>query len=72
MPGTITGYLVDTIRLRAKRYIGHNPAGGAMVIALLAICVLMKPSTRLSQEACFGVKRKMNACKNNFNSFLIL
>lgn len=31
-------YLGDVRSARAKRYIGHNPAGGAMVIALL-ICL---------------------------------
>lgn len=34
-PSTIIAYLKDMASLRAKRYIGHNPAGGAMVIALL-------------------------------------
>ena len=34
-PKTISGYLKDMVAFRAKRYIGHNPAGGAMVIALL-------------------------------------
>lgn len=34
-PATIFKYLKDTLALRARRYIGHNPAGGAMVIALL-------------------------------------
>lgn len=34
-PATVLGYLTDTIRRRARRYIGHNPAGGAMVAALL-------------------------------------
>lgn len=34
-PKIIFGYLKDMAALRAKRYIGHNPAGGAMVIALL-------------------------------------
>lgn len=34
-PSTVIAYLKDMIALRAKRYIGHNPAGGAMVIALL-------------------------------------
>lgn len=30
-------YLSDTLRLRARRYIGHNPAGGLMVIALIVL-----------------------------------
>lgn len=34
-PSAIWAYLKDTFYFRAKRYIGHNPAGGAMVIALL-------------------------------------
>lgn len=36
-------YVIDTFCLRAKRYIGHNPAGGLMIIMLifsLAITVL--------------------------------
>lgn len=34
-PATVIHYLKDELRLRAPRYVGHNPAGGAMVIALL-------------------------------------
>ncbi len=34
-PATIKAFLKDTLMLRAKRYIGHNPAGGAMVILLM-------------------------------------
>ena len=33
-PGEVIAYLVDLIRFRAKRYLGHSPAGGAMAIAL--------------------------------------
>lgn len=36
-PSRVIGYLADTARLRARRYLGHNPAGGAMVIALLLV-----------------------------------
>ncbi len=34
-PPTIIDYLKDMVKLRARRYVGHNPAGGAMVLALL-------------------------------------
>lgn len=34
-PKTVLTFLKDSLKLRAKRYLGHNPAGGAMVIALL-------------------------------------
>lgn len=43
-PGAIKTFLKDTLRLRAKRYIGHNPAGGAMVI-LLMLSLLMTAGT---------------------------
>ena len=35
-PGTTLRYLGDIARNCAKRYIGHNPAGGAMIVALIA------------------------------------
>ncbi len=34
-PATIKQFFQETIHLKAKRYIGHNPAGGAMIIALM-------------------------------------
>jgi cytochrome b len=36
-PREVLAYLRDAIRLRAPRHLGHNPAGGAMVLALLAM-----------------------------------
>jgi len=39
-PVKALSYLKDLIRLRAKRYLGHSPAGGAMVIAILLVLVL--------------------------------
>ena len=34
-PAEIKSYIFDVLLFKAKRYIGHNPAGGAMVIALI-------------------------------------
>lgn len=34
-PSTVLSYLRDLLLLRSKRYVGHSPAGGAMVVALL-------------------------------------
>jgi cytochrome b len=34
-PRVVLQYFLDLIRLSSKRYLGHSPAGGAMVIALL-------------------------------------
>ncbi|MGZ9034681.1 MAG: cytochrome b/b6 domain-containing protein [Rhodospirillales bacterium] len=38
-PREVTGYVRSAIRLRAPRYLGHNPAGGAMIIAFLAMLI---------------------------------
>lgn len=34
-PGKVLRYFFDLIRFRSPRYVGHSPAGGAMVVALL-------------------------------------
>lgn len=39
-PAVVMAYLKDTLTFRAKRYIGHNPAGGAMIVALLISILL--------------------------------
>jgi len=38
-PREVLAYLRDVVRLRAPRHIGHNPAGGAMIVALLAMLI---------------------------------
>lgn len=35
-PSTVARYLGDLFRGRAKHYLGHNPAGGIMILLLLA------------------------------------
>ena len=52
-PSAVIGYLKDLTKLRAKRYIGHNPAGGAMIVALL-ICLVMTTLTGLLAYGATG------------------
>ena len=49
-PATVAAYLKQALRLRAPRHLGHNPAGGAMVIALLVTLAV----TVLSGLALYG------------------
>jgi cytochrome b len=38
-PREVTAYVHTAIRLRTPRYLGHNPAGGVMIIALLTMLI---------------------------------
>lgn len=49
-PSTVVDYLRAMVTRRADRHIGHNPAGGAMVVALLLSLV----TTALSGMALYG------------------
>lgn len=40
-PRFIVLYMADMMHRRTPRYLGHNPAGGVMVIALLAILLVL-------------------------------
>jgi cytochrome b len=49
-PSKVFAYLSDLLRFRAERTIGHNPAGGAMIVALLITLLL----TSLSGLIAYG------------------
>jgi len=49
-PGEVWRYLKSIVTRHPKRYLGHNPAGGAMVIALLVSLLL----TTVSGIAIYG------------------
>jgi len=51
-PGEIRRFLRDTLAGRARRYLGHNPAGGAMIIAML-LCLVI---TTVTGIAFYGVE----------------
>jgi cytochrome b len=51
-PRVVLHYLGDALQLRAGRHLGHNPAGGAMVVALL----LLVAATGLCGLALYGTQ----------------
>jgi cytochrome b len=56
-PRVILRYMADMMRWRAQRYLGHNPAGGAMVIALLAILLALSiTGIMMTTDAFWGVE----------------
>lgn len=56
-PSTILQYLRDSLALKAKRYIGHNPLGGAMVIAMiLLLSILTASGIAMTSNAFWGVE----------------
>ncbi|HYQ70701.1 MAG TPA: cytochrome b/b6 domain-containing protein [Gammaproteobacteria bacterium] len=50
-PAEVRGFLQDTLGRRAKRYLGHNPAGGAMIIIMLVSLIM----TTVTGIACYGI-----------------
>ncbi len=49
-PNRVIGYLKELAALRSERYLGHNPAGGAMIVALL-LCLV---ATTLTGMLAYG------------------
>jgi cytochrome b len=56
-PSEVLAYLRDIVLLRAPRYIGHNPAGGAMIVALFtALIVTSITGYMMTTDAFWGAK----------------
>jgi cytochrome b len=56
-PRQVLAYLRDVALLRAPRYLGHNPAGGAMIIALLVMLVgTATTGYMMTTDAFWGAK----------------
>ncbi len=54
-PRKLLGYLADIARGRERRYLGHNPAGGAMIIALLfTLSAIGTTGYMMGSDAYFG------------------
>lgn len=49
-PAAVVGYFRDSLRGRGSYYLGHNPAGGAMVLALL-FCLAVTAASGLGLYA---------------------
>jgi cytochrome b len=73
-PSAVIAFLRDTLRLRAPRYLGHNPAGGAMAIALLlALTVISGSGVMMTTDAFWGVRwvRELHEISVNFTLLLV-
>jgi cytochrome b len=55
-PAAVLAYLKDVALRHPRRYLGHNPAGGVMILALLGLVLVASFSGWLSQtDRFFGV-----------------
>ncbi len=56
-PAAVLAYLRDSLYLRARRYIGHNPAGGAMILGLfILIAGITATGAMMTGDAWHGVR----------------
>jgi cytochrome b len=53
-PAEVFGYLGALIRFSSKRYLGHSPAGGAMIVALLAMVAVTAVTGFVNQAQNLG------------------
>ncbi len=72
-PATVFAFLKDMLAMKAKRYIGHNPAGGAMAVALiLAITAICVTGHMMTMDAYWGAQWVEDAHEISVNATLVL
>jgi cytochrome b len=74
-PAAVLAYLRDLTRLSARRYVGHNPAGGAMIVALLLLVLVAGVSGWMSEtDRFFGVGwvEDIHSAAGNLLIFLVI
>ena len=72
-PREVLRYLRDAIRLRAPRHLGHNPAGGAMVVALLAMLAgTAATGFMMTTDTFWGAQWVENLHEGFANAMLVL
>lgn len=73
-PRIMLRYSADMLRMRAPRYLGHNPVGGAMVITLLAtLLVICITGVMMTTDAFWGVQwvDNLHAAASTFALILV-
>lgn len=73
-PTTVVRYLGAAVRFRARRYLGHNPIGGAMAVALMVmLAAICTTGIMMTTDAFWGVRwmRDMHELAVNLTIVLI-
>jgi cytochrome b len=72
-PWEVLAYLRAAVRLRAPRHLGHNPAGGAMVLAMLALLAgISATGFMMTTDAFWGAQWVEELHEGLVNTMLIL
>ena len=65
-PGTVFQYLKQSTRLEAPRYVGHNPAGGAMIVLLIIMLIGLSITGHLMTTDAFWGSKSMEEVHETF------
>ena len=72
-PRRLLGYLLDIAKGREARHLGHNPAGGAMILALLTtLAAIGTTGYMMGMKAYFGVSWVENLHKSLVDGLVVL